>query len=79
MIVPLCTGFVVGTMAALAFVDVQCPRQFYADLRMCMRQFEDMEGYFVGGGAGELRVHCRRGFLTFDEGQLVGYRLYESM
>ena len=79
MIVQLCLGFVVGVMATLAFVDVRCHQQFYADLRMCMRQFEAMETYFVGGGAGELRVHCRGGFLTFDGGQFVGYRRYESI
>jgi len=79
MIVQLCVGFVVGVMATQALVDVQSHHQFYADLRMCMRQFEAMETYFVGGGAGELRVHCRGGFLTFDGGQFVGYRLYDTI
>jgi hypothetical protein len=82
MFAQLCTGFVVGVMATLALVDPDLVlRQrcsiMRSEIRHCLGQFEAMENYFVGGDTGELRVHCRTGFLTFSGGEWVGFMRYE--
>lgn len=78
MLVELCAGFAIGVMVTLAFMDVQSHEHVFADLRTCMRQFEAMESYFVSG-TGELRVHCKKGFLTFVDRECIGYRPYRTI
>jgi len=79
MLVGLCIGFAVGVVGTLALVDVHSHEQIYKDLKMCMRQFDAIERYFSQCDQGELKVFGTKGFLTFMNGECIGYRLYSNI
>lgn len=82
--VQFCVGFVCGLMGSLLVMDYEVSlskkcKAMRRDLRHVLSQLEAMENYFCLNGNGELRVHGRRGFLTFLNGEYLGHTEYANL